>query len=307
MPDSTATSDNPAPWVAIQRNPSSGSGRGARQLLRLVQSLKAVGLKPRMYSRRDELDAAVRCPRRRPFLRAIVAAGGDGTLLDVANRHPAVPIAVLPLGTENLFARALGLECRGTALARIIADGHTTRFDCARVNGRRFLVVASVGFDAAVIHFAHARRTGRIRRWFYAIPIATALARYSFPMVTVTLDDDPTPHAACLVLVANLSRYALGLPVAPHASGNDGVLDVCLFQTPGRWQLFRDLMAVLRGTHLQQRHVAVLQARKLVIAADLEVPVQIDGDPAGATPVAIEVEPAAIEVFVPRSRPGAAT
>jgi len=285
------------PWVAIQRNPTSGSGRGARELLRLVHALKQRGLTPRLYWRRDELDAAVREPVSRAHLKGVVAAGGDGTLLDVANRHPGVPIAVLPLGTENLFARALGLTCRGERLADLIAAGRTARFDCARANGRRFLVVGSAGFDAEVIHLAHARRTGRIRRWFYALPIATALARYRFPTITVTLDGESN-HTAGLVLVANLSRYALGLPIAPEASGNDGLLDVCLFECSGRWRLFCDLMAVLQGKFGRRRNVVTLQARRVQLTGGVEVPVQIDGDPAGHTPMMIEVEPSAIEVFV---------
>jgi diacylglycerol kinase (ATP) len=299
MPPIPPTTAESHPWVAIQRNPSSGSGKGARELLRLIHALKAHGLKPRLYSRRADLDAAASDPNRRTDLKGIVAAGGDGTLLDIANRFPGVPIAVLPLGTENLFSRALGLTCDGERLADVIAAGRTARFDCARANGRRFLVVASAGFDAEVIHLAHARRSGRIQRWFYALPIATALAKYSFPSVSVQIDGQADPQSACLVLVANLSRYALGLPIAPQASGHDGVLDVCLFQCPGRWRLFLDLMAVLQGTHLRQKHVVMRQAKQVVITGTKGVPVQIDGDPGGQTPITIEVEPAAIEVFVP--------
>jgi len=299
MPQFSQMAVNSTPWVAIQRNPSSGSGRGARELHRLIRALKDHGIKPRLYSRREELDAAVRDPDKGSALKGIVAAGGDGTLLDVANRFPGHAIAVLPLGTENLFARALGLTCDGARLAASIAAGRTSRFDCARANGRRFLVVASIGFDAEVIHLAHARRAGRIRRWFYALPIATAFARYSYPLVSVQFDGQAERELACLVLISNLSRYALGLPIAPQASGHDGVLDVCLFQCPGRWRLFRDLMSVLQGAHLRQRHVLMRQAKYIQITAAEGVPVQIDGDPAGQTPVTIEVEPAAIEVFLP--------
>jgi len=300
MPVFSEMAANSTAWVAIQRNPTSGSGKGARELHRLIRALKGHGLKPRLYSRRDDLEAAVRDPLRTPSLKGIVAAGGDGTVLDIANRFPGHPIAVLPLGTENLFARALGLTCDGQRLADVIAAGEISRFDCARANGRRFLVVASTGFDAEVIHLAHARRTGRIRRWFYALPITTALARYPFPPVTVQFDDNPEAHSACLVLIANLSRYALGLPITPQASGHDGMLDVCLFQCPGRWRLFRDLMAVLRGTHLQEKHVVMRQAKRIVITGEQSVCVQIDGDPAGQIPVTIEIEPAAIDVFVPK-------
>ncbi len=290
-------SQTPERWVAIQRNPKSGSGAGARELLRLVAALKRRGIRPRLYSHRADLDAAVNsgtcgAPT------AIVAAGGDGTLLDVANRFPGKRFAVLPLGTENLFAKSIGMPCDGEKLAEIIAIGTTRRFDVARCNGRRFLVVASLGFDAEVIRDAHARRSGRIRRWFYIVPIVIALIRYRFPMAEVRCDDDSVQSAA-LVVIGNLPRYALGLKFFHEARGDDGWLDVCLFKRPGRFRVIADFLAVWFGRHWSQPHVEVRRARRVVVNSSQSMPVQLDGDAGGFAPAEFDLEPGAMEVFTP--------
>jgi diacylglycerol kinase family enzyme len=287
-----------APWVAIQRNPMSGSGRRGHEILRLIEGLRKRSIRPRLFSDRSELDAAVTDPTR-PGLLGIVAAGGDGTLLDVINRHRDLPVAVLPLGTENLFARSLGIRRSGEEVARIVAQGRLQRFDAAACNGRRFLVVASAGFDAEVIRLAHERRTGRISRVFYLRPILTALRHYRFPQMRVFLDDDPQPLSGALVVVANLAAYALRLPIAPKAVGDDGWLDVCVFERGGSGQLCRDLISVITRRHDAVSNIKTRRARRVRLEGDSTAPVQLDGDSAGASPVDIQIEPAALRVFVP--------
>jgi diacylglycerol kinase family enzyme len=287
------------PWIAIQRNPKSGSGKRSRELLELIRGLRAQGFRPRMFSNRAELDRAVRHPESVAHLWGIVAAGGDGTLLDVINRHPRIPIAAFPMGTENLFARSIGASFDGAAAARMIAIGNKRRFDVGNANGRRFLVVGSAGFDAEVIRAAHENRVGRISRVFYLRPIAHALFRYPFPMMQVWLDGDPGPVQCVLAVVANLPGYALRLPILPSADGNDGLLDVCLWKTPGRRALIGDFINVILGRHQASANVIVRRARRIRIHSDASVPFQLDGDAAGNTPIEITVESAAIEMFVP--------
>jgi len=286
------------PWVAIQRNPRSGSGRRNRELLRLVAGLKRREIRPRLYSRRIDLDAAVKDPQRRPSLIGIVAAGGDGTLLDVINRHQGVPVAVLPLGTENLFARAIGVRGCGDTLAGIIAARKHQRFDVAVCNGRRFLIVASAGFDAEVVRRAHEKRTGRINHLFYAGPILSAIRSYTFPELRVWLDDAVEPIPGRLVIVANANAYAMRLSIAPGAVGDDGWLDVCIFQKPGVARVIRDLVAVALRRHPRLTHVRMNRARKVRVEGDGSVPVQLDGDAADGTPIEITIDPAAIDIFV---------
>src|SRR5580765_4106145 len=102
MPDSSTSVAN---RVAIQRNPRSGSGAGRHELVELVRELKRLAFRPRLFKSRERLVAWLAEPGIRDELTCVVAAGGDGTVADVVNRHPDVPICILPLGTENLLAR----------------------------------------------------------------------------------------------------------------------------------------------------------------------------------------------------------
>src|SRR4029450_10193597 len=96
-------------------------------------------------------------------LRAVVAAGGDGTVSLIANRTPpGTPLAILPLGTENLLARYLEVAADPQQLARLIAGGWCISLDAAQAGPRIFTLMAGCGFDAEVVRRLHRHRTGNI-------------------------------------------------------------------------------------------------------------------------------------------------
>ncbi len=298
--DGPSCAQAPTPWVAIQRNPMSGSGKQCAELLTLIRHLRQHGLRPRLYSDRAELDAAIRPPHRRAALKAIVSAGGDGTLLDLLNRHPDLPIAVFPLGTENLVAKYLRLPRCGRTIARMIAAGRVETFDTATLNGRRFLIMASLGFDAAVLHRTHAARSGHISHWAYAVPILRELAGYAPPALRISVDDGPEVEGH-FVIVGNLPRYALDLPLVPRANGHDGVLDIRIFRGGTRADLLRQLATILFDPAGTSEHVIEAHGQRVRSRPTARLRFQTDGDPAGTTPCAIEIQPAAVRLVVPES------
>jgi len=285
-------------WVAIQRNPMSGSGR-RRPLLDFVRALWRQLLTPRLFSQREQLNEALADPQRRSTLHALVAAGGDGTALDVLNRHPGVPIGILPLGTENLLARQFGIPRDGAAAAAIVTAGRTVPLDLGRIGDRRFAIMVSAGFDAAVIHSAHGARTGHIRRTHYVVPIGRALWSFDYPELQVYADGSETPITGRMVVAANLASYALGLPMVPTARGDDGLLDVRVFQHRSAFHLLRDLSMVMSGLHERSEGVVRLRVQRLRVDSASAVAVQADGDPAGTTPCVLTVEAAVARLFVP--------
>jgi diacylglycerol kinase family enzyme len=235
----------------------------------------------------------------------LVAAGGDGTVGDLVNRFPDVPLAILPLGTENLLARHLGIPCDGRFVAELIARRSTRQIDVGLLNGRRFTLMVSAGFDADVVHRVHARRQGNIRKSNYIQPILETLRSYRYPEMRVTVDAQGPPAerplAGRLVVVANLPEYALGLPIAAGAAGDDGLLDLRLFQRPSGFQMFRYLYKVARRQHEELPDVRVSRVRTVRIDSDLPVPIQCDGDPGGWTPAEISILPGGLTVLVPKA------
>lgn len=304
------------PWVGIAANAHSGLGRGRRRVGRLVAALEALGLAARVAWTLPERAELVARAREESGCRCLVAAGGDGTVGAVLNEWPGVPVTALPVGTENLFARHFGLPARPEALAALIARGRTARIDLGQVDGRRFALMAGIGFDADVVtrhHRARLRGAGVPRpthRAAYVAPVLRASLSYRFPPLSVRIADPGHEEelTGTTAFLFNLPRYALGLPFAPLARPDDGLLDVVVFRNPGAIQALRYLWLVLRRLHLRRSGIYHRQARRVTVTAAEPVPVQLDGDPGGevpahdaGTPWSVAVEPGAVEVLVPDS------
>ena len=285
------------PLVVIQRNPRSGSGRSKGELRKLARRLKEHGFHVRMFSDRERLDDVVRTAETPPV--AIVAAGGDGTVCDVFNRHQNLPIATLPLGTENLLAKYLRIPKDGAALADVIAAGQQKRFDTGTLNGTRFLLMAGFGVDAAVVKTLDESRAGTISHLSYLQPITRTFRKYDYVPVRAYLDGNPEPLVGCQIMVVNLPVYALQMPFAANADGTDGLFEVRVFEKGSAFQMLKYLYKVRRRQHEQMPDVHCASARSVRIEADTVVPAQVDGDPAGTTPAQIEMVPSSVVFVVP--------
>ena len=292
-----------APWVAIQRNPKSGAGPRRKLLLELIQHLRRAGIRSKVFSDRQELELRLNNAVAAAGLLCIVAMGGDGTVADVFNRFPGLRVAILPAGTENLLARFLGIRRSGRDVAQMIIAGHTRKLDLCVLGTRRFALMASAGFDASVIHRVHTARTGHISRFSYFQPILHSLRTYGYPQMQLWLDDCPTPYPARLVVVVNQPVYALGLKIAGTARGDDGVMDLRLFERGSAFQMLRYFYKVATGTHERLPDIRQARATRVRIESEVPVPLQVDGDPAGWTPAEIRVLPGALEVFAPSPQP----
>jgi len=294
--------------VVIQRNPTSGAGRGQQALLQLIKLLQNTGLTVRMFSSRRALDMYVRPPDRADRLRCLVAAGGDGTVNDLMTRHPGRPIAVFPMGTENLVARHLKIRADANVVADVILNGHVTDFDTATVNGRPMILMASSGIDADIVHRLHTARRGHIRHWSYVVPIGQSLLRYSSPTIRVQdLDTGQTADGG-FAIVSNFQEYGLNLKLAPNANPTDGQLDVCVFRSRSKirtaWSLLTSLLWKPEGAQVirfRSRHLRLSTGDKSDNVQNLhktKVPLQVDGDPADFLPVDIRIVSGSLRLLV---------
>jgi len=180
---------------------------------------------------------------------------------------------------------------------------NTQPLDLGRYGARRFAVVASAGFDAAVAHrLATWRDRGdrlrRVSRFTYARLITRNAMTYGYPMMQV--DADGQTLAGALVMVFNLPQYGFGLRLCPAARGDDGLLDWLVFERPGRLTLARYWAALLRDRHLDLPDVQHGRARRITITADTPVPLEVDGEAAGHIPITLTVEPAAMRIITAR-------
>jgi diacylglycerol kinase (ATP) len=288
--------------VIIQRNPHSGSGTGRAQLIILSRHLRDAGFRVRMFFDRKKLDGYLTTRPASRTLRCIVAAGGDGTVADLVNRHPGVPIAVLPLGTENLLARYLSLHRCGRRLAQTIQRGKVRLFDSAIVNGRRALLMVSVGVDAEIVGAVHNVRSGNIHRLSYAGPVLRALLKNRPTTYRVVSSDGSHDICGCHIIVTNVPRYGFDIPFAPEALPDDGVLDVRVFHGTTRWQVFCHAAKLRLGLPMGPKEFTRFSASAVRIEClDGTRPrmSQCDGDPGPELPLQIETDPHSLTLIVP--------
>ncbi len=284
--------------VLVVCNPNAGQRSGRRHVEELVSQLETLGMQAQIVTDLDELTTKSTELSARRQLRAVVAAGGDGTAAEVVNRTPpGTPLALLPTGTENLLAKYLDNPTDPSEMAQWVAEGVTVRLDVGRASGRIFLLMISAGFDAEVVRRLAETRQGNISHWSYVKPILSTIRSYSYPELRLYCDDPVADEkvATNRVLTArwafafNLPAYAFGMRFTPGASGTDQRLDVCTFQRGSFFAGLKYLIHVLTKRHPRLPDCEIFQCSKLRIESDRPVAYQLDGDPAGQLPVDVEI------------------
>jgi len=218
----------------------------------------------------------------------VFAAGGDGTVRACAEAlaGTGVPLAIVPLGTANLTARALGVPTgAGRAVEagfdgrdRTIDLGRLTRAGGAGAGGTWFTAMAGIGLDAAVVAAAGERLKRRLGWAAYA---AAGARRLALPPreFTIRLDGaEPLRRRARSVVVANAGLLPGGFTLLPGARLDDGVLDVGILAPSGGWDWIRLAGRVLARGRRQDRALDCLQARHVQVSADAVLPRQVDGE-----------------------------
>lgn len=297
--------------VFIAANPRAGARWQGGLIEELAGQLARADFQTVVHQDLGELQAAVRDSLAARRLRAVVSAGGDGTICRLAHETPpGTPLAILPLGTENLLARHLNLTADPARLARIIERGCLIRQDAGTANGKLFNLMVGCGFDADVVRRLHMQRTGHIHHWSYAQPILDSILNYQYPELrvryepVVPLGETPLPEnewptlAARWVFVVNLPRYAGGLCFSSRASGADGLLDLCSFREGSLWNGLLYLGGVYLGQHEGWKDFQHVMTRRMRIEGESDTPFQLDGDPGGELPVEINILPQRLTLLV---------
>lgn len=231
-----------------------------------------------------------------PSVEAILVVGGDGTVREVVSGliGASVPMLIMSTGTENLVACELGMPESPIELARTLRYGRPVACDVGEANGRRFLVVVGVGFDAECVRRLAHRRQGHITHWDYFLPIWQTFWTHRFPMLTVHADDELVFEGKGFVLCGNMPRYSVGLRPWTRARYDDGLLDLCVFRCSSKLALLSHAYRLFQRTHLHGCDVIYRQCRRVRVDSPESVAVEIDGDDGGCLPVTCAVMPGAV-------------
>lgn len=257
---------------------------------------------------------------------AVLVFGGDGTV----HRHLAelvrlgLPVLVVPCGSGNDFARALGLCRVSDSLAAwhkfSKSGGNSWTIDLGTImplpskdagEGARatqltplhyFCCVGGVGLDGEI-----ARRANRLPRWMrghggYALSLLPALARFA-PVSMKISAGGTEPRVAgsarpvVVAAFANAPAYGGGMKIAPRAQLDDGVLDVCVIRDMSRLKLFCLFPTIYFGRHLNIQQVEYFQAESVRVETDRPLEVYADGEYVCRTPIEVRVARGALQVI----------
>jgi diacylglycerol kinase family enzyme len=302
----TGTHSMSADTVLIAANPKAGWSSRERHLAEMASQLRARGLSVEIVTELNRAESLANGLHAVGRLRALVAAGGDGTLAELLHRTlPGTPLAIYPCGTANLVARYFGITRQVSSFVAMLLEDIKLALDAGRANGRLFLAICSCGFDAEVVRRMHATRTGNISSLAYAMPMFSAFASYPFPDMKITVGGG-APNEAIIsakwVFVSNLPCYAMGLQPGAGATGEDGLLDLCAFTRGGLLSVLRYVPALLRGAQRDLTDCLLRRASRFrVESIDSEIPYELDGDPGGLLPVEIDVLPGRLTLLVPKA------
>jgi diacylglycerol kinase (ATP) len=290
--------------MMIVFNPVAGRRRAAL-LWRVLDVLVANGVRLDVAETRYSGDAA--CLAREAAGRGekmVVAAGGDGTIAEVANGllGTGARLGVIPLGTANVLAHELALPFAPGAVAAALAFGRTRLLwpGMARnADGARlFVQMLGIGFDAHVVHRLPIPLKRAFGRGAYVLQTMRDVVSYRYPPITVRVDDQETQAASVIVSKGRFygGRYLL----APDAAPADPGFSVSLFRHSGAGAALMYGAALPLDLLARTPGIQQMRARRVDVVGNTVIPAQADGDPAGWAPLSVVDAAAPIEVVIGR-------
>lgn len=307
-------------------NPKAGQRDGRQRVLEAVKYLTDRGWTLVVRETKGPTDATTYARQAvAEDADVVLVVGGDGTVNGAANAlaESEVALGVLPMGTGNVLAAELGLIPTPTPLhrpdplaaARRLCEGEQRWIDLGRAVAtagdgaevtRYFVLWAGVGFDAAVTQLVETRLRQRKRflgPWSFLVAGLDAARRNTGIWATIRFNERVLEERVILVGVSNAQLYAGSVRIAPHARLDDGWLDAYIFEGQGPLSLARHVLRVLAGNSRHLPDIETHDIRHMSVETVKPVPVHVDAEPIGTTPISFEVVPRALKLLVPTDVP----
>jgi diacylglycerol kinase (ATP) len=244
--------------------------------------------------------------------KVVIAAGGDGTINEVAHGLSGenAALGILPFGTVNVFARELGIPLDFEKAWQVIEKGNKRCVDlaevhCSQMSGALpgdlakfvFVQMAGVGLDAEIIRSVSPSQKKKWGPLSYVFQFFKSASKYH-PKISVKVDENP-PVSCSSVLIGNGRFYAGPFSIFKNACPDDGHLDLRLFFKSGLGPVLHYIFSMAGGRLEENPGIKCLKGKRIDITSLKSVPVEIDGELAGFTPVSFHLIPHSLQVIVP--------
>jgi len=230
----------------------------------------------------------------------IVAAGGDGTINEVARGllGQSVPLGIIPLGTANVLAIEIGLRVKADNIASMLLSGPAQLVGTGLIDNRLFLLMVGIGFDGEIVHAINPRLKRRCGKCAFIWAGLTLWLKG--PGRDIRLNADGHEKRCAWAIVTNAKHFAGPYVLAPQASLDQPGLTLFLFAGSSRFAFARYLIALAFGFVGRLRDVEVLPVRRVELQAPKGLALQVDGDARGVLPQTIEQGRQFLRLVVPR-------
>jgi diacylglycerol kinase (ATP) len=292
-------------------NPASANGQTGRRWPELAHRAETLGLPGRAYisERPGQLPELARAAIS-DGARLLVTVGGDGTVNEVVNGVTGTDaeLAIVPRGTGTDFVRSFGIPKGFDEAIAVAKSGKPRTIDLGRATYRTWAGhdassywanVASAGMSGAI-----AKRTNETTKAFggklsYLWATFAVFARWDATQIDVTVDGEKRSAPMHDVIVANGRYFGGGIMICPEAEPDDGTFDVLLLGDLTKLDLITTMNKTYKGKHLPHPKAELLRGSTVTIDAPQALPIQLDGEQPGTTPVRFEVVPGALRLRCP--------
>ena len=297
--DKNEENETPRQKVLVVYNPIAGSR--SSMLEQTLKNLETLGVQVALRETKGPGDGETLCKeaiRQEPYS-AVVAAGGDGTINEVANGllGAATPLGLIPLGTINLLAMETGLAKDPEWAARTIAFGPARPINVGWVNGRAFLLMVGAGYDGRVVAGVSSNLKNVIGKGAYGV---AGLKEFFFNSpARLVVDADGCEYEAAWAVVSNSSLYGGNFSLAPSADLQSPGFTVSLIPGKTQWDLLRGMTAVWRDRKADQGWKQLNSVNRITIRSEQDEPAQMDGDYFAPLPLTITQAPQSLDLITP--------
>jgi YegS/Rv2252/BmrU family lipid kinase len=275
-------------------NTKAGNGRAKRIFLKLKKTELYQKIDSRFYYTEYEghAEELVRSIQNMEEISAIIAVGGDGTLHEVINGvdHHYIPIAFIPGGSGNDFARGIGLKEKPLQILKSVVEGKAETpyffgdYDLDDKESRKFVNSMGFGFDALIAKKANYSFYKRILNFFnigklsYAIALIHILITFKPMEVDLNVNGNVRKLSDCwMVTITNHPYYGGGMKINPTAKIQPYKFSVLLIHSISKWKVLALFMTVFTGKHTHYKEVEVFETTSLKITSNKKIDYQVDG------------------------------
>lgn len=288
-------------------NPASGSGEPGSTLTQIESTLESVANLTVLLIKPDTAGEELARQALDNHADVVIAAGGDGTVSRVAAAlvDTDTPLGIIPTGTVNGFAKALGIPKSIGGACDVIKAGHCKKVDTARCSNQMMLLSASVGFQAEVLSKMEREEKARLGRLAIVISSLDELRHIKQFHIEMKTPTRTWREPATSVMVANAVTLSMVLAHGPaNISPDDGMLSITVVTPDHRWGVLTSalnlFLSALQGRFVQNEAVNSCKTTQVTIDTAPPQDVYVDGDPFGQTPVTITCYPRSLNVLMPQ-------